>query len=370
MIHTVTLFGTSAGSYLNLISAFTGIGKLVAPMIAGSFLTEQSILEEYQKIIHPDEEAENRTWISTKNFAKCDCVSGICFGTHCKHKYTIHYLKNYEFGKRLYIPFMILMFVLVATGVMCLYVYFCLKPKSDIRQENEPNKKTSGFKRFKEKLCTCIGIHQICVFLGLLILYTTLTVCTVGGEYYLYPILMVSDLDFTRSQATWLNTVFHASLSISRFVAMGILLYISIKIFMNVMLTMAVLICGLWAFIGLNSKQNMWSLSPLFTFFFAPTYASGLAYADQYVEVTGVITALLDFGTGVAMIAATWLLAWLLENNGPQFVLIDFFACTILCLIISCFIYVSGLIFGDRFEKRAPKIEEERHPLFQEQTND
>ena len=363
MVHTVKLFGKSSGLYLNMVQAFTGCGKLLAPLLAWPFLAEQDILLEFEQLIL----SENKTWNIPRNLTQCNCFEGVCYGTNCTHKYTKKYLEDYEFGANIHIPFTVVAMVLCLAGIACFCAYFFFKPTNLATQEDDLKEKSRAYLTFVADLCTCERFYEICILILLFLFYVFIVVCINGGEYYLYPLLMVSDLKITKTEATWLNTAFHACLVISRLITMGILCFISIKIFMNIMLLAACVVCILWTFIGLNSKLNMWILSPLYMFIFAPVYSSGLAYADRYVEVTGLITALLDLGAGAAITSSTWLLPWLLHHFGPQYVLLSFLCCTIICFCFSCAIYVIGkLIVGDRYETYKTVEEDDRHPLFQD----
>ena len=180
----------------------------------------------------------------------------------------------------------------------------------------------------------------ICVYM--FICAMALTIENVGGEFYIFPVAILSGLNFKVTDASYLNILFHGLSATARVLTGVILKYISIRIVIIVSMILSLISGGLLAFIGFNSYILFWILACLLSFFFGNAYPCHVAFTNSYVNVTGFMVALTDMGQALSVCTSIWASAALLDFVGPQAVLIQFWIGVLISLVMTVSVYILG----------------------------
>ena len=250
-------------------------------------------------------------------------------------------VKGAEWTKHVYIPFAIYgaMALLNAFGYVLAYNIKSDSQHKDVRTKT--NKKTNH---------DCPMMNLIAISCALIIMYTSLMTCIVGLEYFLYSVAVFSRLNFSREEAVSLVTVFFICLTVGRFGSALLLQCISIKLFCNVTVILATVTGIFLAGFGLYNHAALWILASVFIYLLAPLYAAGYAYADRFIEVTGRIAAMMEFGMGCGFNIAAWLLAKVFDLYGAQGILVTVAVNSAVCCCTVISILIGGTLHGDRYE--------------------
>ena len=115
----------------------------------------------------------------------------------------------------------------------------------------------------------------------------------------------------------------------------------------------SVLILSLFLlFFGFTSEVSFWCLTCAVGSFAGPCYPSVMAWADRYIEMDGIMVALVDLGIASGGFMSQYVGGHIIHHNGPvyAFVLCTAAAGYLLVVIIALQIYCS--IKGDRFKRQ------------------
>ncbi|CAH1798355.1 unnamed protein product [Owenia fusiformis] len=101
-------------------------------------------------------------------------------------------------------------------------------------------------------------------------------------------------------------------------------------------------------FIVLNDVQGFWILSCAFRFFSAALWAGGMAWSENYIDITGAAIMLWDIGAGVGGVLFNYLGGYLLTNHGASAILwLDFGGAVTMCALL----YVTQVVMSHHGHK-------------------
>ncbi|KAH3729315.1 sodium-dependent glucose transporter 1-like [Dreissena polymorpha] len=158
------------------------------------------------------------------------------------------------------------------------------------------------------------------VFVFIILLYINL----VGGEQMFGNFVRtfsVDELQFARTEASYLDTVFWGSFTIGRLAGSVLAYLISIRklflldLFMNLL---AITFADIFATRG---KNFLWASTAVVGFFIAPLFPAGIAYVNTQIEVGGMVLTLVMFATGFGQLLYIWIEGVLYVAYGPRTIL-------------------------------------------------
>ena len=170
-----------------------------------------------------------------------------------------------------------------------------------------------------------------CIFF----IYFIYTAVISGIENFIYPIAVLSSLRTSSDNATLLNTLNHAMISISRIISIPILKCVPIDLFYNFYFVISALAGLVLACIGLKVRILIWILVPLMVYLMAPLAPTGFVYTALFTEVTGVVSMVIELGIGVGYIGSSLFSGMIFDNLGPRAVLVQIFLLTLVGAILS-----------------------------------
>ena len=265
----------------------------------------------------------------------------------------------------IHFPFLICGFIAIGNSVVIILIYIFLRPKDIttcihlyVKHDISSAEETDLKKRkpwFHKGLCTYLFICCL-----------ALSIKGAGSEFYIFPVAILSGLDFIVTDASIFTMVFHFLVAVSRILTGFILKYINIRKTIIVSMSLSAISGGLLAFIGFKSYILFWILACLLSFFFGNAYPCHMALVNSYVKMSGFMVSLTDMGLSVSIFITVWASGALLDFVGPQAVLIEFWLGVCVCLIIT----ICVNIIGDSVEKQIltednkTEDSDETYPLF------
>lgn len=103
--------------------------------------------------------------------------------------------------------------------------------------------------------------------------------------------------------------------------------------------------------LGTQTKVYLWTFSCLANAFAAPIWAGGLAWADRYIVLSGVVLLVLNLGAGISGIIFNYLSGWLFTNADANAVMYLLFICAVIMCVLIVIMQVVGSRHGERFNK-------------------
>ncbi|CAH1789588.1 unnamed protein product [Owenia fusiformis] len=144
----------------------------------------------------------------------------------------------------------------------------------------------------------------------------------VGGERtlskFLFAFATDGPLKFTKDNATILNTVFWASFTAGRGLAMLAAKFVGPRILLIVELIMNLIVAIVLLTLGYRFAIVMWIFTALQGACLAPLFPSGIAWLNIYLKVTGMALAVFYIGASFGGMAFQWVTGYLFQNYGPM----------------------------------------------------
>ena len=133
-----------------------------------------------------------------------------------------------------------------------------------------------------------------------------------------------------------------------------------IAIWLPIQVIMLILVCGavaaqvLLLLYGLQGIEYFWILSCIAASFITPSFPSAMAWANVYIDVTGVAMGVLTFGVGLGGLSGMYLSGYLFQHRGSRAVL----QLSLLCSSVVAGIFIVLQIVAHR---RGSKHNASRH---------
>ena len=335
----MTLWGAESSKPFIIIAVIAGLGKVLAPAIALPFIMPTIIGSSHDY---------NYTNISVRNKQSVQVYHGYVYNDS-----NIQPIKAYQ--GHVYKVYLIISGLIIGGTLFCTYLIKITKPSdtslnysiNKIREVHEPA--NSSQSRFSVILyCAVFFIYFFCI-----------DIVIEGLLNFLYSIAFESTY-FNSEQALILNIFIQCIALISKLVILALLNCVSIKNLMNTLLISSSLSGVFMSIFGLSSNMSLCVTVSIFIFTATPMYAGGFAYANEYLNITGLISGLFASGLSLGYFASAWMTATILRDYGRSAVLWEFTVTTIFQSIILIGVWVTSV----RETKVKASSSSEIHPLF------
>ena len=229
-------------------------------------------------------------------------------------------------------------------------IFACIPPPKEIIDKNQKPK--TLYEMFSPAACAdgkllFATFWVICLFVAYVVHVSPMNSITI----FLYPVAVKSQLHFPTTIAIVLQSVYYTSGTVGRIIFGLLSHYVSIKILVFIeIITQLGGFAGL-AFLGLSAQYMFWIWICSVTFFASPIYPAVMAWADRYIEVTGLVVAVIDTGIGVGVFASSWLSGLIFQRKGSQVLLYFCFSCASGLFLVIFLMQIVGAIHGDRYKK-------------------
>lgn len=168
----------------------------------------------------------------------------------------------------------------------------------------------------------------------------------------------IDRLNFTKTNASLLNTVFWIGFSAGRLTFSIVGFFVRVRILVLIE-TGGMAIAGVClALFGENSYTGMWVLIISVGFFAAPTWPTGIAWVDYHIELTGLGMTWQILGASVGGIIHLRLIGYLYETFGPKSFLYQAMGICVLQLGLAIVLTLIGAQHGSRFKEKEDTITE------------
>jgi FHS family Na+ dependent glucose MFS transporter 1 len=203
---------------------------------------------------------------------------------------------------------------------LCFYIHSRMTQQKDKKSSGRNVEFGGSWKRMLSPgSCTNGDITFGVLFFALLFLFYT---NIVGGERaygkFIYSYATDSDLKFSNDEASLLNSLFWICFTCGRGVSIIAAKFVSPKLLLGVELffnTVACVVLAVWAD---EHAEVLWVFTGLLGFFLSPVFAAGMAFAHQYIKMTGTAVALVFVGSSAGGMVYQYLTGYLFENHGAQ----------------------------------------------------
>ncbi|XP_006819370.1 sodium-dependent glucose transporter 1A-like [Saccoglossus kowalevskii] len=209
---------------------------------------------------------------------------------------------------RLWIPYTIISLYCFVVALLYISSFCAGNRKCVIKQNISCNTKIRENAQYQ-------GTIFRCTFLTLMFLFAFFYAgneAIYGG--FLYTFAMQSAHNFTPRTASYLNSAYYGSFALARGAAICVAMFISPAKMLNAdlcgMCTASILLV---AFASKN-LNILWAATILLGVSMASVYPTGLAWAGEYIVITGTATAVYVVGASLSIIALPMLMGYLIES--------------------------------------------------------
>ena len=127
-------------------------------------------------------------------------------------------------------------------------------------------------------------------------------------------------------------------------------MYHIVHLFTQVYLVLAFVVCmGLLATQG---KVYLWVFSCLTNAAAAPIWAGGLAWADRYIIISGMVLVVLNLGAGTSGLLFNYLTGWIFTNRDADAVMYVLFLCAVIMCVLNVIMQIFASRYGERFARQ------------------
>ena len=332
----------NAGIPLHIMHMCVTLGMTLAPLITAPFLSSESS--------HQNDTSNN------------EINDGLSSTVAPREEYSGHVRIAYS------------LFSVWSMSVSLIFLFFA------IRGDVYASKTTQKNKTFKDMINPA-NIAQgdfsfgLAFLVALFFIYIFINGRDRAFSMYLFIIAHDDVLQLPKVTAAALVTVTSLGVVLGR----GVGALISGKVPIQVMLFTELILGAylhmlLW-FYGLVSVTSLFILCGLLGFVTGPTYPSVMAWADRYIEATGVVISVIDVGLGLGGFASLWTSAYLYDEYGAVaiFLLGLVLAITLIAIILP--LQIVSHVHGDRRKKETDfssdngNINDNDFRIFQEHEN-
>ena len=248
-------------------------------------------------------------------------------------------------GSRIFIPFTLHGSLSVCAGLLFLAYYFAgweyrtAKYSGSPSGENSSTMSTRVGRRFK----IAMGISLFFIYVCIVNSNNTINV-------FIFYVAVKSSIRMSKSRAAMFNTVYNSGWVIGRL--MGTINARFIKIHYIVFFSICAVLANttLLVFYGFHSEVTFWCLTCAMGIFSGPCYPCVMAWADRYIEMEGVMVAMIDVGIGLGGFISLYLGGYLLHTRGSVYIFIMSAAASLMLFISMVTLQIYCHIRGDRYK--------------------
>jgi len=174
-----------------------------------------------------------------------------------------------------------------------------------------------------------------------------------GGERVIAGFLRtyaVDQLDFSKDNASYINTAFWISFTLGRLCFFGLAKFISIRKIIMIETTAITIIAALMNIFATSHSLAYWILLQPLGFFLAPLWPSGIGWSDFHVELTGVAMGLVLLGGSLGGICHLRIIGYIYEHIGPRTFLYQIQVYAVIAFVLASILNLMGYRHGSRFD--------------------
>ena len=335
------LWDDKSGPYMQALHFSYAVGTFVAPLLAEPFITQNSIPDiptSHYCNPQPDDTSN-----ATKNCTSINetLVSNCTDSTDDDN----NFFNSIRFGWAYWIS----SFGMLLVAIPLIYFTACTKRRhpqlyqqiiaqkenTDATKKKKSNKaNVKHYKIFWTFIVTTCAIFLFC-YIGIEYTY---------GSYIFTFAVTYKELCFSKSKAALLNAVYWGSFTVGRLAGIGIAM---LKVSTTIMLVSDFIgsMCAVLLLVILHkSDVVIWIGSALLGLSIASIFPSMLLWVDEYLEVTGKVTAVLVNGASLGDMVLPLTVGLLITNVNPELFLYLMLAyCSAATLVYSIALVVSYL---------------------------
>ena len=128
-------------------------------------------------------------------------------------------------------------------------------------------------------------------------------------------------LNADKSTASLVLFCFNLTGTLARGACALLALCVPVQVILTTIIAGAVTTQTLLLMYGLQSVEHFWILSCLTSLFITPNYPTLMAWANVYIDVTGVVTGVFNVGIGLGGLSCMFLSGYLFDHSGSHAVL-------------------------------------------------
>lgn len=176
----------------------------------------------------------------------------------------------------------------------------------------------------------------------------------IGGSSEMFPHFVrsysVEVFHFSKTKASYLNTIFWLGLSVGRTVMAFIALYVPTRPLFRKQIILHAVATTLMNTYASSSPTMLWICTFSEGFLISPLYSTGIAYTNTLLEVSGVCLMIVQVAASIGDLGYIWLIGKLYQTIGPVSVLYSLQLTGVLLIVIAILFRVL-----ERFKKDVEK---------------
>ena len=348
--YLISVWGKKAPVPVHVLQLMFAVGQAVAPLLTKPFISKVNT-DIFNSIT-----AANSSTINFTSQVPHLPETNSPVTVYGNYTYQLNYDKPSPY---IYVPFLLL--GAYGCAISVIFVIFACKPAP--QELNSRLKKKTFRELFSPKFCGDGDVSFVSLFLiGLFLVYFMEIAAMVALSTFIYPIAVnTKSLQFTSSSGSVVTTLFFTLGMAGRLFWAILSHFISIKFIAFCELTLQVVSFICLALFGLKSQLSFSILVCVCSFFMQPLYPALMAWSNRYIEVTGLVVAVIDTGIGIGYLLSSWISGIVYQRFGAQSILYFSLSCSAVVLAIAILMQVRSSYHGDRFNKKyAPENNDEK----------
>ena len=325
------LWGTKAAPPTHALHFGFGVGALIVPQIARPFLPHET--KNGDDTVY---EADNVT-MSTPNVTD---FNASVMSTSASVQLI---------DPPIEIPFGIVSVITAAVGIWFL-VLFCfrtpLPPLSTPTKPITQRRRSSVFLRWMPERDNNVLWFSFVAFLCVFWIFPTGAERAYGRFIYAYAIEGPHEL--STDDGTIIETLFWSTFTGTRLLNIIVSYWVPASILIGGSLVLSIGVSVVLAFISENYVIVFWIFNCAFGIVLAPILPASIAWADRYITMTAMMTALAFIASAAGAFIFSWLSGSLYESAGPPSLMHLLVVYSVLCTLVFAVLLVLGKKKGSR----------------------
>ncbi len=267
------------------------------------------------------------------------------------------------------IPFAIAAAFTALVGLSFLVLYFIPMPSPSELQPNARNsKKSNDSSRSDKSIWSKLkcGEDDGSLYIGFVLFLCIFFILPTGAERaygrFIYAYAIEGPHQFSTGDGTMIESLFWLTFTGTRIVTMIISFWVSATILISTSLVLSVGVSIALAFAVQTNSTLLWVFNCGFGIVLAPLMPASIAWADSYVIMSPMMTALAFISAATGSFIFSWLSGSLYQNSGPQSLMHLILVYSIITTLVFSVLYLLGRKRGTRKQnERNRKGESKEH---------
>ncbi|CAH1780990.1 unnamed protein product [Owenia fusiformis] len=201
----------------------------------------------------------------------------------------------------------------------------------NLKELLHPGSFTNGNARYGVTLMTCM------------FLYFSINGACSSHFQLLQASIATGALNATKQEASLMQFAARGSAILGNFIIIPVSKFVPMPFIVFVICHAIAIINFIAVAMALKSRMNFAVLGGVFDFFYASIWASGMAWPERYMEVTGSVIMICNIGSGVGGAIIEWGSGYVLQYHGAQAVM---WLCAAFAISFCVLIYVTQCVMS------------------------